>query len=149
MARFLAETCKQRVTGVDIKDGGFPDHDGLPQQVRQRLRCIKADGQNLDFLLDRTIDVITSVWALHEMARPAAVLREARRILRPGGELVIVDFPRNSLAQRLWHEHYYAPDEISEMLESAGYEQVTAKLIERQQVIWAKGFRPSQKGAVR
>ena len=148
LARFLAEACEHNVTGVDIKDGAFPDHDGLPKHVRQRLRCIKADGQSLDFLEDGTVDAITAVWAVHEMAEPGAVLAEARRVLRPGGELVIVDFPRDSLAQRLWHEHYYDPREMGRMLERTGFDDVSSRLIEREQVIWAKGFRPSQKEAV-
>ncbi len=33
--------------------------------------------------------------------------REAKRVLRLGGEVLIVDFPRCSLAQRLWNEDYY------------------------------------------
>jgi hypothetical protein len=62
-------------------------------------------------------------------------------VLRVGGNLLTVDFPRDSLAQRLWNEEYYAPEEVSEILERAGYEHVSARLIERRQVIRAKGFR--------
>jgi ubiquinone/menaquinone biosynthesis C-methylase UbiE len=83
------------------------------------------------------------MWALHEMEHPEAILAEAFRALRPGGEILIIEFPRGSLAQTLWNEDYYSPARINQMLIDAGFTDVRAKLIERKQIIWAKGFRPT------
>jgi len=142
LARFLVNRCGKEVTGLDVTDGSFPDLGQMDDSVRRRLRCIKADARRLEFLGEEAADAAVATWALHEMDRPREILEEVRRVLRVGGELLIVDFPRDSLAQRLWNEEYYAPEEVSEILERAGYEHVSARLIERRQVIWAKGFRP-------
>jgi len=139
LAQFLRKTYRQRVTGVDISDGSFPRHDA-PLEKRSPLRCVKADAAQLDFVRDGAVDAVVSMWALHEMADAQGMLREARRVLRPGGEVLIVDFPRGSLAQRLWNENYYTPFEIDHMLVGAGFRETRAKPIERRQVIWAKGY---------
>jgi len=142
LAGFLAETYGQEVIGVDITPGAFPAPSDTSKTRPAHLRCIKANAEHLDFLADQTVDAAVMQWALHEMAHPVAVITELRRVLRPAGELLIVDFPRDSLAQRLWNENYYTPQQVSEMLEQAGYEHVSAKLIEQRQVIWASAFQP-------
>ena len=82
------------------------------------------------------------MWALHEMKRPRVVLAETRRLLRPGGKLLVVDFPKNSLAQRLWNEKFFRPDEVECLLEKAGFSDIQVRLIERGQVIWARAHQP-------
>ena len=62
--------------------------------------------------------------------------------LRPGGEIFIIDFPKDSLAQRLWNEGYYPPEEVKVLLQRAGFEKVQVRLIEHEQVMWARGYRP-------
>jgi len=141
LARFLVNRYGKEVTGVDVADGSFPDPEQMDDRARRRLRCVKADARQLEFLGNEVADAAVAKWALHEMDRPREILEEVRRVLRVGGELLIVDFPRDSLAQRLWNEEYYTPEEVSEILERAGYEHVSARLIERRQVVWAKGFR--------
>lgn len=144
---YLAQSYRQHVTGVDIASEKFPKHhhraDGPGTKPAPRFRCIKRDARDLDFVADGSVDTIVSVYAVHEMTHPKAVLREMYRVLRPGGEVLIVDFPRGSLADKLWRERYYKPDEIAEMMEQAKLQEVKAKLIESSQLIWAKGFCPS------
>lgn len=139
LAQFLRTTYRQRVTGVDISDAGFPRHDG-PSRERRGLTCIKANAAHLDFVKDRAVDAVVSMWALHEMQDAPGALREACRILRPGGKVLIVDFPRGSLAQRLWNENYYSAPEIGRMLTRGGFAEVHVKPIERGQIIWATGY---------
>ena len=144
---YLAETYRQHVTGVDIAAKKFPKHHPRPDDPRAkrtpRFRCIKANARHLDFVADGSVDAIVSVYAVHEMTYPKAVFREMHRVLRPGGEVLVVDFPRGSLADKLWKEKYCSPDEIVGMMEQAKFCAVKAKLIESSQLIWAKGFCPS------
>lgn len=139
LVKYLADTYHQQVTGVDVSSGSFPrrrrSRDG------GRFRCIRRNATTLRFAADESVDAVVMVWALHEMDRPKSILTEARRVLRPGGEALVIDFPRGSLAQKLWGEDYYRPDEIKQLLTEAGLTNIRVRLIEQGQVIWAKAFR--------
>lgn len=141
LVQYLARTYHQHVTGVDISGGSFPRRRRTSNG--RRFRCLRKNAKHLGSAKDGAHDAVVSMWAFHEMEHPDAILTEAYRLLRPGGEILIVDFPRGSLAQRLWNEHYWAPVEINKMLSDAGFADVRVRLIERNQIIWAKGFRPA------
>lgn len=144
LAGYLANTYCQRVTGVDISSNGFPQRQGRARQGR--VRCIEKDAAHLDFIDDASVDAVVMIWALHEMTHPEEILGEVRRVLQPGGEVLVVEFPRDSLAQRLWDEDYFRPEELKQLLILAGLCDVRIRLIEQQQLMWAKGFRPPEAG---
>ena len=142
LVRYLAQTYGQHVTGVDISSADFPKQ---PRSSRNaRIRCVRKDATNLDFAVDKSVDAVVVMWALHEIKHAKRALREAKRVLRPGGEILIVEFPRDLLAQRLWGEDYYSPEELAAMLDNAGYQETAVRLIERRRILWARGFRPER-----
>jgi len=146
LAGFLRKTYRQRVTGVDISDGNLPRRDH-PSNSRAPMRCIKGNAARLAFLRDGSVDAVVTTWALHEMDdRPGAVA-EAYRVLRPGGKILIVDFPKGSLAQRLWNEDYLTVPGARTLLTAAGFVRVRARAIHKKQVILASGHRPANTGA--
>jgi ubiquinone/menaquinone biosynthesis C-methylase UbiE len=136
LVQYLADTYGQQVTGIDISGESFPDVLEIAK-AGKNVRCIHKDVANLEFLYG-TVDAVIIMWALHEMKQPQTVLRQAYRALRPGGEILIVEFPRDSLAQRLWNENYYHREEIVKLLREAGFENIQSKLIERKQIMWFK-----------
>ena len=144
LVKHLANRYRQEVTGVDIGGGGFPSRRHTSSG--RRYRCLKRDAAQLSFAEDGSADAVITMWALHEMKEPRAVLCEALRVLRPGGELFVVDFPRDSLAQRLWNEDYYRPEQVKALLQQAGFERVQVRLIEQGQVMWARGYHPAANG---
>lgn len=143
LVRYLAATYRQDVTGVDISSGSFPLKEHAPR--RADFGCRQQDAACLDFAADESVDAVVIMWALHEMAEPLIVLKEARRVLRPGGEILVVDFPRDSLAQKLWNENYYHPGDLRRLLQNVGFENVRIRLIQQNQVFWACGYQPPKK----
>ena len=139
LVEYLALAYRQSVTGIDISGKKFPHRRHLPDG--SRFHCLRKDATHLNFVKEQSVDAVVSMYALHEMIHADAVLDEIHRILRPGGEVLIVDFPRNSLAQKLWNEDYYQPNEIKQLLVKTGFHRVRIWLIEQKQIIWARGFR--------
>ena len=75
------------------------------------------------------------------MTHYQAILQETYRVLRSGGKILIVEFPRNSLAQKLWNENYYTSKELTASLRKADFKDIQAKRIEHKQILWVTGFR--------
>jgi len=140
LAQYLSETYGQKVTGVDISANSFPNNRSITKNTK-RIRCIRKDAARLTFIRNETIDAAIIFWALHEMKNPQAILQEAHRALRPGGKILVVEFPRNSLAQKLWNENYYTGKELTGFLRKAGFKDIRAKRIEHKQILWLTGFR--------
>ena len=97
---------------------------------------------DLDFVADLSVDAAVIMWALPDTERPKKVLRTASCTLRPGGEILIVESPEDSLARGLWYENYNRSEELASMLELAGFQEVKIEMIEQGRIIWAVGFRP-------
>jgi len=60
------------------------DAHGAELTQRRRLRA-------QDHGLDGTFDLVTVFEAVHDMARPAEVLAAVRRLLAPGGTVIVMD----------------------------------------------------------
>jgi demethylmenaquinone methyltransferase/2-methoxy-6-polyprenyl-1,4-benzoquinol methylase len=87
----LARTVRDRVPGVRVTGADFC----APMLEEARKRglddLIVCDGLRLPFP-DETFDALTIGYGLRNMADWAGALREFRRVLKPGGQLVILDF---------------------------------------------------------
>jgi ubiquinone/menaquinone biosynthesis C-methylase UbiE len=143
LVRLLNERRGQDAIGVDISDASFPDPAGFRKSTGEprEARCVKADATALGFLADSSVDAAVCMWALHEFRDAPASLREIRRVLRTDGELVLVEFPQESLARKLWNESYWTPAEIRALVRQNGFDSVHVKLIERRQIMWATAFK--------
>lgn len=104
-------------------------------------------------LPDASVDALTCLNVLHYLADPAAALREWRRVLRPGGPLIVQDYVPNALPgfarlvalnDRDLVRVYTAP-ELGRLLEEGGFGAVTARRF-RIDLFWrgglARGVRP-------
>jgi SAM-dependent methyltransferase len=89
----LAEARRCRVTGVDINEHGVRNARALAEARgvadRARFEVIDA-GRPLPFG-DATFDAVVSNDAMCHIANRVAVLREWRRVLRPGGRALFTD----------------------------------------------------------
>lgn len=71
------------------------------------------------FETDRAFDLIHFVHCLYYMPDPSAALEKARKLLAPGGRLVVFHAPRealNDLAVRFWDKKYARPTLFAEDL---------------------------------
>jgi SAM-dependent methyltransferase len=89
-----------RVTGVDIAARSV-------ELTRDRLRVFgldadirKADAEALPFA-DESFDLVTSFGVLHHTPNTQTAIREAIRVLRPGGRVILMFYHRNSFAYRV------------------------------------------------
>jgi len=140
LAQYMARKWRQHVIGIDISGDVLPRDTHRFRDVD--LRCIRHDAEHLEFLNDSSVDAVVSKWALHEMVHPSKILCEAWRILRPGGAILVVEFPRESLAQRLWNEEYFTPEELRSLLVDAGFCEVRVRLPFQKQLLWVQGWKP-------
>lgn len=78
--------------------------DAVPEMLTPALgpdratRALLADAQQLP-LASRSLDSVTLANVLHVLPDPAAALREARRVVRPGGRIV-VSWPHDDIHPR-------------------------------------------------
>jgi ubiquinone/menaquinone biosynthesis C-methylase UbiE len=89
-----------RIVGIDLSEG-------MLEQARTRLRTLGlvdrvelrvGDVQHLD-VPDASVDSVLATYALCTVGDPAAVVREAERVLVPGGRLLLVE---HGLGARGW-----------------------------------------------
>lgn len=91
-------------------------------RYRSRIPLLRLDAEALPFA-DAAFDVLVMFEALYYLARPEEFFREARRVLRAGGTLLVclpnrdwVGFNPSPFAVR-----YFSPAELSDALSAAGF----------------------------
>ncbi len=75
---------------------------------------------------NETFDVVISLYSLHEFSSPSSVLKECARVVKD--KIIIIDFIRGTLAEKLWGERYFSSKEIEKMVEKAGFEILEEKI---------------------
>ena len=123
----------------EIKIVGLDNSQEMLTQARRKLAgsqhqlaFVEGDATLPLPFLDASFDVVVSANALHYIAHPNKFLQEAKRVLKPGGQLVIEDFTV--------HGHYFWPifERLIRLFDPQLYKTYT--LTELSQVVKASGF---------
>jgi ArsR family transcriptional regulator len=132
----LAELAKRagKVIGVDHSPA-------MLEEARKRL--VEAGGEGIELRLgemshlplsDASVGCVVANMVLHHAADPSAVLSEVRRVLVPGGMLIIADLARHEreAAREQLADQWLGFDsaELTNWLKSAGFESVKVEQIE-------------------
>ena len=130
LARFAAE-----VVAVDQSPAMLREvrREAKRCGVAARVKVAEGDLEKLP-LGEGSVDAAFLSQALHHAARPEAAVREAARIVRPGGQLVILDLLRHD---QEWVRDQLADqwlgfdkEEIAGWLKAAGLRLVASELID-------------------
>jgi ubiquinone/menaquinone biosynthesis C-methylase UbiE len=83
-----------RFIGLDVSLPMLQRADRCNRRSGAPLSLVAGDGECLPFG-HKALDGILCFFALHHMDRPECYLKEADRVLRPGGFLLLIDFRRD------------------------------------------------------
>jgi ArsR family transcriptional regulator len=136
LSELLARRCK-KVIAVDNSE----------KMVEFGARKARKNGlKNLEFRLGDlenppidpgSVDLVILSQALHHAAKPEEAIRAAHRLLRPGGEVMILDLGRHKFerAHELYGDHWlgFAESDLQRWLEAAGFKKVEINVVAREE----------------
>jgi len=114
------------VTGIDASAEMIERARVKVERAGLNVTFVNGTAQHLPFG-DGQFDIVMGTLMLHHLPKPvrSAFAREARRVLKPGGRLLLIDFgkpPRQFWLPRL-HRHGHADmDAIGALLAQSGFE---------------------------
>lgn len=132
LSELLARRCK-RVIAVDNSE----------KIVEFAAAKAKKNGlKNLDFRLGdlqnppidaNSVDLVVLSQALHHAEEPAAALRSAHKILKPGGQIMILDLLKHNFerAHELYGDRWlgFAEGDLHSWLEQAGFKKIDISIV--------------------
>jgi ArsR family transcriptional regulator len=127
LTMMIAEVARQ-VTAVDLSTEML---GALLARARAKgldnIETVEGDIEDLP-LPDASHDVVVLSQALHHAEQPAKALREALRILVPGGRLLLLDLLAHGedwVREKLHHVHLgFTENDLEEKIRDAGFTQV-------------------------
>ena len=125
----IVQVCAPRVgraVGVDLSREMLMVARSNLERAKLRNCTVRHGNMYQLPLPGESFDVVTVHQVLHYAEAPAEVIREAARVLRPGGRLVVVDFLAHQVEQlRSEHAHRwlgFEPDAVKDWCREAGLE---------------------------
>jgi ubiquinone/menaquinone biosynthesis C-methylase UbiE len=90
-----------RLTGLDLSAEMLEIARKRAVELRRAIELRQGDAHALPFA-DESFDAVVCTYSLCNIPDPALAVTEMRRVLRPGGKLILVDHIRSSVKPILW-----------------------------------------------
>lgn len=123
------ERLMRRLPSVEMTALDF-DPDEVARAERRlagRAKVMQGDARKLAFP-DASFATVVEMNALHHIAEWREVLPEVRRVLRPGGQFLFMDYTRRAMGGLLANDRFqpgrFTASELAEALEAAGFHSV-------------------------
>lgn len=104
LTRAFARTSAARVLGLDFTPAMLDIAKRKDERLTAEGRVEYREGDAMNLALpDGSADVVSIAFGLRNVADPARALAEFRRVLRPGGRLIVLEFdrPRNPVVRKV------------------------------------------------
>jgi 2-polyprenyl-3-methyl-5-hydroxy-6-metoxy-1,4-benzoquinol methylase len=118
------------VTSTDFTEIGVQTTKNLLKEANLPSQVFRADATGLQFE-DNTFDVVYSFGVLHHIPKIEKALAEIKRVLKPGGLLMVMVYNRNSLLYGYSIVYLHGVQE--KQLEKLTIDELTAKYSERKE----------------
>lgn len=132
LSELLARRCK-KVIAVDNSEKIVAF--GISKARRFGLKNLEFRLGDLEDppLAPRSVDLVVLSQALHHAADPARAITSAHRILRPGGQLMILDLRQHNFeqARNLYGDRWlgFAESDLDRWLQSAGFQHLEINIV--------------------
>lgn len=104
----ILRTGAKHVTGVDLSEGmlAYGRKKVTAAGLEDRIKLEQGDSENLPYA-DESFDAVTVAFGVRNFENLEKGLSEMRRVLKPGGKLVILEFSRIRYAPVRWGFNLY------------------------------------------
>jgi demethylmenaquinone methyltransferase/2-methoxy-6-polyprenyl-1,4-benzoquinol methylase len=110
LSQAFAATAASKVVGLDFTpamlDHARRKQRELARAQAEKLTYVDGDAQSLPFA-DGSFEVVSIAFGIRNVQSPERALAEFRRVLRPGGRLVVLEFDRPAFAPVRWLNDLY------------------------------------------
>ena len=120
--------------------------DRSKSMVRFGFEMAKKNGlSNLNYKLgdlekvplkDNTVDLALMSQSLHHAERPNVALQEALRILKPGGQLIVIDLKQHQFekARQLYGDRWlgFAENELYSLIKESGFQKAKVEIVAKE-----------------
>ncbi|MEQ1870945.1 MAG: methyltransferase domain-containing protein [Vicinamibacterales bacterium] len=97
------------VTGIDLSDSMLEKaRERVSKRGLTNVRLLEMDAVNLKFP-DNSFDIVYAPYLISVVPDPVAVVREMRRVCRPGGRMIVLNHFRSSNLVGAWLERLISP----------------------------------------
>jgi ubiquinone/menaquinone biosynthesis C-methylase UbiE len=95
-----------RLTGVDLSPEMLAQAENSAKKMGRTVELMEGDAQDLPFP-DRSFDTVVCTYALCSVPDEVQAISEMKRVLKPGGRLILVDHIRSTIKPIFWLQRLY------------------------------------------